>query len=210
MKSLKTVMVCMMFLMSANIGNAQNVTEVVDSVKSGLKSKSVKEAVSKVQDAFKAKVAEADSLIGTWAYVEPAVLSTSGNLLRKAIGNVSAGQLEKLMRTYSEKCGFNSENTEFTFRENGTFARNLAGRKAEGVWMVNGDNLLLALHNVQTADLTTHLEDGQLMLLADARAIMKIYKSFGALDDNTFVKALEQVAKVANGLKGGFLLVRKK
>ena len=76
--------------------------------------------------------------------------------------------------------------------------------------MVNGDNLLLALHNVQTADLTTHLEDGQLMLLADARAIMKIYKSFGALDDNTFVKALEQVAKVANGLKGGFLLVRKK
>ena len=60
MKSLKTVMVGMMFLMSANIGNAQNVTEVVDSVKSGLKSKSVKEAVSKVQDAFKAKVAEAD------------------------------------------------------------------------------------------------------------------------------------------------------
>lgn len=210
MKSLKTVMVGMMFLMSANIGNAQNVTEVVDSVKSGLKSKSVKEAVSKVQDAFKAKVAEADSLVGTWVYVEPAVLSTSGNLLRKAIGNVSAGQLEKLMRTYSEKCGFNSGNTEFTFRENGTFARNLVGRKAEGVWMVNGDNLLLALHNVQTADLTTHLEDGQLMLLADARAIMKIYKSFGALDDNTFVKALEQVAKVANGLKGGFLLVRKK
>jgi hypothetical protein len=94
----------MMFLMSASIGNAQNVTEVVDSVKSGLKSKSVKEAVSKVQDAFKAKVAEADSLVGTWVYVEPAVLSTSGNLLRKAIGNVSAGQLEKLMRrAYSNK-----------------------------------------------------------------------------------------------------------
>lgn len=210
MRSLKCMMIGILFLMSANIGYAQNVTEVVDSVKAGLKSKSVKEAVSKVQNAFKAKVAEADSLIGTWTYVEPAVLATSGNLLMKAIGNATAGQLEKLMQTYSDKCGITADNTTFTFRENGTFERDVAGHKAEGVWMVNGNNLMLALHNVQTADLTTHLENGELMLLADARAILKAYKAFGVLEDNTFVKALEKISKVADGLKGGFLLVKKK
>lgn len=209
MKSLRWMMASMMFLMSANIGYAQNVTEVVDSVKAGLKSKSVKEAVSKVQDAFKAKVAEADSLVGTWTYVEPAVMSTSGNLLRKAVGNLAADQLEKLMQTYSEKSGITDENTSFTFRENGTFARKVGDRAAEGVWMVNGDELLLGIHNVQTAELTTHLENGQLMLLADARVILKFYKACGALKDNTFIKALEEVAKVANGVKGGFLMVRK-
>ncbi len=210
MNNLRLMMVSILVLMSVNMGFAQNVNEVVDSVKSGLKSKSVKEAVSKVQDAFKAKVAAADSLIGTWTYVEPAVMATSGNLLMKAIGNISAGQLEKLLKTYSDKIGITTDNTTFTFRENGTFERSIADRKAEGVWMVNGDNLLLALHNVQTADLTTHLENGELMMLTDAKAILKAYKTIGVLDDNVLVKAIEKVSKVADGLKGGFLLVRKK
>ena len=114
------------------------------------------------------------------------------------------------MQTYSDKCGITADNTMFTFRENGTFERDVAGHKAEGVWMVNGNKLMLALHNVQTADLTTHLENGELMLLADVRAILKAYKAFGVLEDNTFVKALEKISKVADGLKGGFLLVKKK
>ena len=51
-----------MTLLMMNVADAQEVGEVVDSVKAGLKASSVKEAVSKVQDSFKVKKASADSL----------------------------------------------------------------------------------------------------------------------------------------------------
>jgi len=208
MKMLRLLCVGVLMTMMVPL-NAQNVNEVVDSVKAGLKAGSVKDAVNTMKGAFKAKIASADSLIGTWTYVEPAVLATSGNFLVKAVGSVAESELEKLLRTYSEKSGITSKNTSFTFRKNGTFQRVVAGRKAEGVWMVNGEHLLLALHNVQTADLTTHLENGQLMLLVEGKKIIHFYQKLGGLKDNTVTKALEKVLKVADGIEGGLLLVKK-
>jgi len=188
--------------------NAQHVNEVVDSVKAGLKSGSVKEGVDKVKDAFKAKVAQADSLLGTWKYREPAVLSTSGNILRKAAGNALSGQLEKLMISYTEKSGINSQNTTITFMKNGTFRRTVAKRKANGTWIVGGERLMLAQKNVLTAELTTRLENGELMLLADVKRLLEAYKALGGIPDNTLVKALEKMSKLATGLKCGFVFVK--
>jgi len=188
---------------------AQDVNEVIDSVKAGLKSSSAKEAIEKVKDAFEAKVATADSMVGTWIYREPAVMSTSGNLLRKAAGNAVAGKLRKLMVTYTEKSGITSENTSITFNKNGTFTRTAAKRKANGTWMVGGERLMLAQNNVQTADLTTRFENGELILLADTKRILEIYKALGGVPDNLVVEALEKVSKLASGLKCGFLFVKK-
>jgi len=207
-KTLRVICVGVMMTIMAPL-SAQNVNEVVDSVKAGLKAHSVKDAVNSMKGAFKAKVASADSLIGTWTYVEPAVLATSGGLLIKAVGSVAEKELEKLLKTYSDKSGITPKNTSFTFRKNGTFQRVVAGRKAEGVWMVNDDHLLLALHNVQTADLTTHLENGELMLLVEGKKIINFYQKLGGLKDNTATKAIEKVLKVADGIEGGLMLVKK-
>ncbi len=208
MKILRLLCMCVLTAVVSAAG-AQNVNEVVDSVKAGLKASSVKEAVEKVKDAFEAKVAAADSLVGTWEYREPAVMSTSGNLLRKAAGNALAGQLEKMMDTYTQKSGITPENTTISFRKNGTFTRNAVRRKASGTWMVNGERLMLAQNNVQTADLTTRLENGELMLLADVKRMLEIYKALGGVPDNMAVKAIEKMSKVATGLKCGFLFVKK-
>ena len=75
-----------LFLVSAMLftvcsATAQDINMVVDSVKSGLKAGSVKSAYNTVTDAFKVKRAEADSLVGTWVYCEPAVYATKGNVL---------------------------------------------------------------------------------------------------------------------------------
>ena len=92
-----------LLLLMANNADAQEVGEVMDSVKAGLKASSVKEAVHKVQDSFKAKKASADALIGTWQYMEPAVYATKGNLLMKLAGNATADKLEKLLQQYIDK-----------------------------------------------------------------------------------------------------------
>ena len=198
-----------LMLMAANSVGAQTVKEVADSVKSGVKSGNVKTMVNTVKKAFKAKAATADTLVGTWRYVEPAVLVTSGNLLMKAAGNATAGQLEKLLTEYIEKTEIGPENTFITFHDNGTFERSVAGRKAKGIWMVNEEKLLLGIQNVQTASLTSHLEDGKLTLVIEASRILQMMKMLGALSDNKTTKALIKVSKKLKGIQGGFLFERK-
>ncbi|MBQ8991067.1 MAG: DUF4923 family protein [Prevotella sp.] len=188
---------------------AQTVKETVDSVKSGLKASSVKEAYEKVNDSFKLKKASADSLIGTWCYKEPAVYATKGNLLLKMAENAVANQIEKLLQSYIDKSHITSENTEFTFHSDGRFERIIAGRKAQGVWLTNGEKLVLGIGNVMTADITTHHEKGELMLLLDVDKLMTGLKNLGAMKDNKTNKQLIKLTKRVPGLQGGILLVKK-
>ena len=188
---------------------AQTVKETVDSVKSGLKASSVKEAYEKVNDSFKLKKASADSLIGTWCYKEPAVYATKGNLLLKMAENAVANQIEKLLQSYIDKSNITSENTEFTFHSDGKFERVIAGRKAQGVWLTNGEKLVLGIGNVMTADITTHHENGELMLLLDVDKLMTGLKNLGAMKDNKTNKQLIKLTKRIPGLQGGILLVKK-
>ena len=95
------------------------------------------------------------------------------------------------------------------FHEDGTFERSVADRKAKGVWMVNGEKLLLAIQNVQTASLTTHLEDGKLTLVIQAARVLQMMQTLGALSDSKATKALVKVSKKLSGIEGGFLFEKK-
>jgi hypothetical protein len=188
---------------------AQTVKETVDSVKSGLKASSVKDAYDKVNDSFKLKKASADTLIGTWRYKEPAVYATKGNILLKMAENAVANQVEKLLQSYIDKSNITTENTEFTFHPDGRFDRIIAGREAHGVWLVNGEKLVLGIGNVMTADITTHHEGGELMLLIDVDKLLSALKTLGAMKDNKTNKQLIKLTKRIPGLQAGILLVKK-
>ena len=196
-------------LLSMSTAVAQDVNQVVDSVKSSMKASSVKEAYKTMTDAFKVKKAEADSLVGTWVYVEPAVYATKGNLLMKLAENATANQLEKLLDDYLEKSNITSENTSFTFHKNGTFERVAAEHKAEGVWLVNGERLILGINNVMTADITTHKDGDKLMFLIDVDKLMNALKLLGAMKDNKTNNALIKLTKKIPGLQAGISLVKK-
>ena len=203
------------FFMSAMLfavctATAQDINMVVDSVKSGLKAGSVKSAYNTVTDAFKVKRAEADSLVGTWVYCEPAVYATKGNLLFKMVENAAANQLEQLLEGYLAKCHITPQNTMFTFHQNGTFDRDIVGHKAQGVWLINGDRLILGIKNVMTADITTHQDGDKLMFLIDIDKLMNALKMLGAMNDNKTNKTLIKLTKKIPGLQAGLSLVKKK
>ena len=208
MKSIRYALLLLAISVFCTSVKGQDVKEVMDSVKAGVKAGSVKEAISTIKGAFKEKVATAETIIGTWVYKEPAVLVTSGRLIVKAVGNASAGKLEKLLENYFEKASITSENTYLTFRKDGTFERCIAGHKAEGHWML-GDKLLLGIHNVQTAAVTQHLEDGELTLVLPAGRIMSAMVSLGAIHDTTTNNAIVKLSKKLKGIEGGFTMVKK-
>lgn len=196
-------------LLTMSTAVAQDVNQVVDSVKSGLKAGSVKEAYKTMTDAFKVKKAEADSLVGTWVYAEPAVYATKGNLLMKLAENATANQLEKLLDNYIQKSNITPENTSITFNQNGTFVRQVVGREAQGVWLVNGEKLILGIGNVMTADITTHQDGEKLMLLIDVDKLMSAMKLLGAMKDTKTNNALIKLTKKIPGLQAGLSLVKK-
>ena len=208
MFNVKNIFVLVALLTVSHL-QAQTVMETVDSVKSGLKASSVKDAYDKVNDSFKLKKASADTLIGTWRYKEPAVYATKGNILLKMAENAVANQVEKLLQSYIDKSNITTENTEFTFHPDGRFDRIIAGREAHGVWLVNGEKLVLGIGNVMTADITTHHEGGELMLLIDVDKLLSALKTLGAMKDNKTNKQLIKLTKRIPGLQAGILLVKK-
>ena len=207
---MKKMLLIMMALVGGMTAGAQEVGEISDSVKAGLHSDNVKDAVNTVKGAFEEKVIEAAKLVGTWTYVEPVVMPLNNKLLSKAAGWLADDELEKVLRAYVEKANVTPQNTSITFRKNGTFSRSTAGRKQQGVWMVHGDNLILGIDNVKIAELTTHLEGDTLKMVVDVARVMTLLQRAGALSDSKTHNALIKVAKRVKGVGGGFLMARKK
>lgn len=207
---MKKMLLIMMALVGGMTAGAQEVGEITDSVKAGLHSDNVKDAVNTVKGAFEEKVIEAAKLVGTWTYVEPVVMPLNNKLLSKAAGWLADDELEKVLSAYVEKANVTPENTSITFRKNGTFSRSTAGSKQQGVWMVHGDHLILGIDNVQIAELTTHLEGDSLKMVVEVSRVMGLLQKAGALSDSKTHNALIKVAKRVKGVGGGFVMARKK
>jgi hypothetical protein len=207
---MKKRVILLLALMAAMTTKAQTVGEITDSVKAGLKAGSVKDAVNTVKGAFEKKSAEASQMVGTWTFVEPAVMVTSGRLLAKAAGNLVDDKLEKLLDDYFKRSNVTPQNTSITFRKDGTFSRSVAGRKRQGVWMVGGEKIYFGVDNVQTAAMTTHMEKDTLTLVVETSRIMEAFQALGALSDSKTNNALIKLSKSLKGVEAGFVLARKK
>jgi hypothetical protein len=208
MRSIRLWGLALVVLMACNV-QAQKVKETVDSIKSGVKSGSVKKAYSKISDSFQGKDGYAEELIGTWYYKEPAVFATKGSLLVKVAGNALSSELEKLLRDYVEKSNITPQNTRFTFYKDSRFERVISGHKGQGVWIVDGERLMLGVNNVLTADITLHEEKGELMLLMDVDKLLNVLQKLGAMKDTKTNKQLIKLSKRIPGLQAGFLVVKK-
>ena len=208
MKSMRILGLALMMLMAGST-QAQKVKETADSVKAGLKSGNVKEAYTKVSDSFEAKKVNIANLIGTWNYKEPAVYATKGNILLKMAENAVADQLEKLLQDYIDKSNITPQNTHFTFYKDSHFDRVIAGRKARGLWLVNGEKLIMGMDNVVTAEVAIHYENGEMMMLLDVDKLLDGLKKLGAMKDTKANKRLIKMSKHIPGLQAGVALVKK-
>ena len=208
MKSMRILGLALMMLMAGST-QAQTVRETADSVKAGVKSGNVKDAYSKISESFKTKKEHADTLIGTWAYKEPAIYATKGNVLLKLAENAVANQLEKLLQDYIDKSNITSENTHFTFYKDSHFDRVIAGHAKRGLWLLNGDKLIMGMDCIVTAEVTLHHEKDAMMMLIDVDKLLTGLKALGAMKDTKANKRLIKMSKRIPGLQAGISVVKK-
>ena len=208
MKSMRFLGLALMLLMAGST-QAQTVKETADSVVAGVKSGNVKDAYSKIADSFQAKKEQVDTLIGTWTYKEPAVYATKGNVLLKMAENAVANQLEKLLQDYIDKSNITQENTWFTFHKDSHFDRVIAGHEAHGLWLLNGDKLIMGIDNIVTAEVTIHHDKDAMMMLIDVDKLLAGLKKLGAMKDTKANKRLIKMSRHIPGLQAGVALVKK-
>ena len=208
MKSMRILGLALMMLMAGST-QAQTVKETADSVKASVKSGNVKDAYSKISESFKTKKEHADTLIGTWAYKEPAIYATKGNVLLKLAENAVANQLEKLLQDYIDKSNITSENTHFTFYKDSHFDRVIAGHAKRGLWLLNGDKLIMGMDCIVTAEVTLHHEKDAMMMLIDVDKLLTGLKALGAMKDTKANKRLIKMSKRIPGLQAGISVVKK-
>ena len=197
-------------LLSLMTAGAQTVKEVRDSVKSATKSGNLKEMAATLKGAFAAKSAKAEELVGTWVYLEPAVLATSDRMLSKMAGNAVADKVKNIVDDYFNRANITSENTHFTFNENGTYSRSLAGKDISGTWMTAGEHVLLAVKNVQLVAMTSHMESDTLTLVAELSNTLGDIQKLGGFSDSKTNKTLVKLTKRLKFVQIGFLLTRKR
>ena len=206
MKSMRILGLALMMLMAGST-QAQRVKETADSVKAG--SGNVKDAYSKISESFKTKKENVDSLIGTWTYKEPAVYATKGNVLLKLAENAVANQLEKLLQDYIDKSNITSDNTHFTFYKDSHFNRVIAGNAKRGLWLLNGNKLIMGMDCIVTAEVTLHHEKDAMMMLLDVDKLLTGLKALGAMKDTKANKRLIKMSRHIPGLQAGISLVKK-
>ena len=192
-------------LMFAVQGNAQGLNDILNGVLGG--SQSGDDIVSTLTGVFSSdKQANANNIIGTWSYTEPAIVFTSSNLLTKVASKVAANKLEDKIQTYLSKYGIKPGTMTMTFNEDGTFVQTLNGKKTSGTWSIKDSKLQLSILRIKALTLTTQLDGKNLQFVTDATKMLNLFKTLGAKSTNSNIKMVTSLMKNVNGMQAGVTL----
>ncbi len=192
-------------LLFAGQGNAQGLNDILNGVLGG--SQSGDDIVSTLTGVFSSdKQANANNIIGTWSYTEPAIVFTSSNLLTKVASKVAANKLEDKIQTYLSKYGIKPGTMTMTFNEDGTFVQTLNGKKTSGTWSIKDSKLQLSILRIKALTLTTQLDGKNLQFVTDATKMLNLFKTLGAKSTNSNIKMVTSLMKNVNGMQAGVTL----
>ncbi len=126
----------------------QTTTETKETTNSGTQSKTAS-TLSGLGDFLagvlgKDKV-NANSLVGTWTYKQPAIVFGSDNMLTN-VGAMAAGKAaEAKLQKSLDKIGFTAGKVKMTFNEDGTGTVTYASKNVPFQWSVEGSEMTLKL-----------------------------------------------------------------
>lgn len=151
------------------------------------------------------------SLVGTWAYSQPAVAFESQNLLGKAGGAVTANVLEKKLGNALTTYGFKPGNSTLTFNVDSTFSMRIKGRTVTGRYSVSKSTLTLRSRlgtTLVTANVA--IASNQLQLTFTANKLLTFVKQVAALSTtSTTLNTISQLAGNYSGMQLGLQFKKK-
>lgn len=202
-KIMKAILMSML-LMIGMTTQAQNVSDILNSVLGGSSSGDM---VSNLTSVFSSKKqATKEKVIGTWSYTEPAIVFTSDNFLAKAGAKIAANKLESKLQEQLTKYGIKPGAFSMTFKEDGTFTETMGGKTKTGKWEVKDSKLQLSVSGVKTLAITTQIDGKDMQFVTDATKLLNLFKTLGAKSSNSQIKTVTTLMKSINGMQAGITM----
>lgn len=154
------------------------------------------------------KATTANSVIGTWTYVQPKCQFESENMLAKAGGAVAAKEVEEKMQKVFEKIGMNG--CQYTFNEDGTYSYTIKKRTIKGTYTFDDTEKTIAMKGKLGIKTVAHITvtGNSMSMVFNADKLMLVLKTItGATSKiNSTASTINSVATAYDGMMLGFEL----
>ena len=146
------------------------------------------------------------SLIGTWTYSQPGCAFTSEKFLAQAGGEAVATSIKEKLQPYYQKVGINSSNTQFTFKEDGTYSATLAGKSLSGTWTFDESTYQVKLQTAFVINISCYAKKNSngIALLFEASKLLTVLQTLTAFSGNSTLQSIGDLSKNYDGLRIGF------
>jgi hypothetical protein len=147
----------------------------------------------------------AQDLIGAWNYSGPGCAFTSENLLAKAGGEVAATRIKEKALPYYQQIGITSQNTNITFKQDGTYTATFRGTPMSGKWTYDEASSKVTLQSMLlTINCYAKRNYTGIGLLFESSKLLNILQTMAALSGNQNIQAVGEISKTYDGLRLGF------
>ncbi len=131
---------------------------------------------------------------------------TSATALKSAASSAVTSSIEKKLQSYLTKAGITEGNMSITFNEDKSFTVERSDKQvASGTYTIDDDEVSLTFKGRSSASkLTPQLDNGTLVLVADATQIKTLFENLGS--NISQLSTLTSLTKSMDGMKIGIRL----
>lgn len=210
MKKIFAIIICTM--LSVNVANAQldkllNKAKEVAGTAASKSTGSSNSTISSIANIISSKLVPTSSqIVGTWTYQKPAVMFTSSNALKSAVGSLGSASIENKLQTYLSKVGITKGKMAMNFEADKTFTVTRSGKKiASGTYTIEGNEVSLTFKGKsKPCKVTPQLDNGSLVIVMDATKLKTFMENLGS--NVSQLSTIVSLLKQADGMKIGVRL----
>lgn len=211
---IRAALVCAMTFVSGTSAQAQNygiLGKIAEDVAAAKQKTSGTSLLGSLGSVLKNKLIPTNSQIeGTWQYESPAIVFTSENALTNLGGSTVSKQLETKMQSHLTKYGIKKGGMTMTFNSDKTFSVTYKNRTHKGTYTIADKKVQMTFTGMQKpCKMTPQLEDGTLVIAADATKIKDFFQGIGAGATATSLTAITSILKKFNSMQIGMRLTKK-
>lgn len=155
----------------------------------------------------KNNVATKDKIVGTWTYIEPAIVFSSDNVLSNLGGKAASATIEKKLQEKLDKYGFKKGTVTMTFDSNGNFTQKFKNKTLKGTYTIKDKNVQLKYAgNYKQIIGTTQIVDNSLLIVMDASKLLNYVQVLGKVSGNSTLKTATSLLGNMKGMECGLRL----
>ena len=152
-------------------------------------------------------VPTSQQIVGTWTYQSPAVLFDTDNALTNLGGATVSTTIENKLQTQLAKYGIKSGQMTITFNSDKTFSVNYKSKKITGTYTITDSKVQLTFNGKKNpCSVTPQLNNGSLVIVANATKIKDFLQGIGAASSSTELNSISTLLKQCKGMQIGMRL----